>query len=175
MRKVCSLVILTGAFGSAVLAQNGGSASVSAEMKQAYATVKNNILKSAEKVPDADYSFKPTPEIRSFAEVLAHVADSQARTCSAISGEHAQANAAGKTSKADIIAALQAAFAVCDKAYDSLTDSNASEAITTPRGQRTKIGALAGNLSHDSEQYGIMSVYMRLKNIVPPSSDRSGR
>ncbi|MBV9443098.1 MAG: hypothetical protein JO217_10415, partial [Acidobacteriaceae bacterium] len=87
----------------------------------------------------------------------------------------AQANASGKTSKADIVAALQAAFAVCDKAYDSLTDSNASEAITTPRGQRTKIGALAGNLSHDSEQYGIMSVYMRLKNIVPPSSDRSGR
>ena len=68
------------------------------------------------------------------------------------------------------MAALNEAFAECDKAYESLTDANASEVIKTPRGQRTRLGALIGNTTHDSEQYGIMSVYMRLKGIVPPSS-----
>ncbi len=175
MRRLFSLVVLTSAIGTLANAQSSSSASVAAEMKQAYNAVKTNILKSAEKVPDADYGFKPTPEIRSFGEVLAHVADSQMRSCSAVTGEHAQANATGKTSKADLTAALQVSFTACDKAYDALTDANATEAITTPRGQRTRLGALAGNLSHDSEQYGILAVYMRLKGIVPPSSDRSGK
>src|SRR5205823_14166308 len=72
--------------------------------------------------------------------------------------------------KTQIMAALNEAFAECDKAYESLTDANASEVIKTPRGQRTRLGALIGNTTHDSEQYGIVSVYMRLKGIVPPSS-----
>jgi uncharacterized damage-inducible protein DinB len=146
--------------------------SVSAEIKQAYSRVKDNILKSAEKIPDDAYSFKPTPELRTLAAVVNHVSDSQMRTCSAMLGEQKDANAAAKTSNADIVAALQASFTECDKAFESLTDSNASEVFKTPRGQRTKLGALTGNIAHDNEQYGILSVYMRLKNIVPPSSER---
>jgi DinB superfamily len=146
--------------------------SVSAEIKQAYSRVKDNILKSADKVPDDAYSFKPTPELRTFAAVVNHVADSQMRTCAAVIGDQKEASTAARTSKADVVAALQASFTECDKAFDSLTDSNASETFKTPRGQRTRIGALTGNIAHDNEQYGILSVYMRLKNIVPPSSER---
>jgi uncharacterized damage-inducible protein DinB len=157
---------------SAGFASAQAAPSVSAEIKQAYSRVKDNILKSAEKIPDDAYSFKPTPELRTFAAVVNHVSDSQMRTCSAVLGGQKDANAAAKTSKADVVAALQASFAQCDKAFDSLTDSNASETFKTPRGQRTRIGALTGNIAHDNEQYGILSVYMRLKNIVPPSSER---
>lgn len=169
---VLSLAAL--ACASALQAQT--SPTFANDVKQAYNSVKNNILKSAEKVPEDSYGFKPTADIRSFAEVLDHVADAQMRTCSAVAGDQKSANAAGKTSKAEIIAALNDAFAECDKAYDSLTDANASEVIKTGRGQRSRLGALAGNVAHDSEQYGIMSVYMRLKGIIPPSSERpSGR
>jgi DinB superfamily len=169
------VVIMTVAgLGCAVAGWAQAPASMSAELTQAYTAVKNNIMKTAEKMPEADYSFKPTPDIRAFAEVLDHVADSQMRTCAAINGDQKTAGAAGKMSKADVTAALNDAFAECDKAYGSLSDANAGETIKTPRGQRSKLGALAGNLAHDSEQYGILAMYLRLKGIVPPSSDRSG-
>lgn len=148
---------------------------LSTEAKQAYTSVKNNILKSADKVPEEDYSFKPTPDIRSFAEVLDHVADSQMRGCSAALGEQKSADAAGKTSKADVTAALKSSFDECDKAYDSLTDAAATEMVKSFRGERPKLGALMGNVAHDNEQYGIMTVYMRLKGIVPASSERPAR
>ena len=152
--------------GSAALwAQGGGS--ISADTKQTYNGVKRNIMTAANKMPDDGYSFKPTPEVRSFAQVVDHISDAQMHTCSAVLGEQKTADAASKTSKADVLAALKAAFEECDKAYDALTDTNAMETIKTPRGQRTRLGTLVGNISHDSEQFGIMTVYDRLKGIVP--------
>lgn len=172
MNRFSVLIAISG-FACALQAQTG--ASLSAEATQAYTAVKNNILKSAEKVPEEDYAFKPTPQIRSFAEVLDHIADSQMHTCAAVAGDQKTASAAGKTGKAEIISALNDAFAECDKAYGSLTDANASELIKTGRGQSSKLGALARNTAHDNEQYGIMTVYMRLKDIVPASSERPAR
>lgn len=148
---------------------------LSTDMKQAYTSVKNNILKSAEKMPDENYGFKPTPEIRSFAEVLDHIAESQMHGCSAALGEQKSAGATGKTSKADVTAALKASFDECDKAYDSLTDATATEMVKTFRGERPKLTALEGNLAHDNEQYGIMTVYLRLKGVIPSSSEPRGK
>jgi uncharacterized damage-inducible protein DinB len=145
---------------------------LSAEVQAAYSSVKNNILKSADKMPAENYSFKPTPEVRSFAEVLDHIADSQMRACSAVLGEAKTPNASGKTAKAEVVAALQESFAECDKAYDSLTDANASEMIKMGPRQRTRLGALVGNMSHDNEQYGILTVHLRLKGLVPAASER---
>ena len=169
-RLSTSIVIAACLYVSALHAQT--PTNLTAEAKQAYNAVKNNILRSAEKMPEENYAFKPTPDIRSFAEVLDHVAESQMRACGAVTGDQKTASASGKAAKAEITTALKDAFTECDKAYDSLTDANASEVIKTPRGQRTRIGALLGNTMHDNEQYGIMSVYMRLKGIVPPSSAR---
>jgi uncharacterized damage-inducible protein DinB len=156
----------------AIQAQN--LSAVITEVKQSYENVKNNLLKSAEKVPDADYSFKPTPEIRSFGEVMEHVVAAQRHTCAAILGEQSASHST-PTTKAEIVSALKETFAECDKAYGSLTDANATETVSTGRGQRTRMGALIVNMTHDVEQYSILSVYMRLKGIVPPSSEHSGR
>lgn len=158
----------------AMQAQNSNP--LSSEAKQAYTAVKNNLLRSAEKAPEDVYSFKPTPDIRSFAEVLDHVADAQMRACSAALGEQKSANAMGKSSKADVTAVLKASFEECDKAYDALTDATATEMVKSFRGERPKLAALMGNVAHDNEQYGILTVYMRLKGIIPPSSEpRGGR
>src|SRR5579872_321495 len=144
----------------------------STDAKQAYTSAKNNILKAAEKMPEEDYSFKPTPDVRTFGALIAHIADSQMRTCSAFNGEAKKADASSKTSKADIVAALKESFDECDKAYDSLTDATASEMVKSRRGERSKLGVLNGNTIHDSEEYGYLAVYLRLKGIVPPSSER---
>lgn len=144
---------------------------MSSELKQMYTGVKNNLIKMAEKMPEENYGFKATPDVRTFGQLIGHVADSQARTCSMLNGEAKQVNAGAKTAKADLVAALKESFAMCDKAIDGLTDAKAAELVTMGQRQRTRYGALAGTVSHSNEEYGYMSVYMRLKGIVPPSSE----
>ena len=162
-------MLVTTLTAAALQAQTAGP--MSTELKQMYTGLKTNLTKMAEKMPEENYSFKPTPEIRSFGQLIGHIADSQARTCSSVNGEAKNLGASSKTSKADLVAALKESFAICDTAYDALTDATAGEMVKTARGQRSKLGALAGNVSHSNEEYGYTSVYMRLKGIVPPSSE----
>jgi uncharacterized damage-inducible protein DinB len=144
---------------------------LSTELKQMYTGVKNNLTKMADKMPEEHYSFKATPEIRTFGQLVGHVADSQARTCSAATGEQKAVNAGSKTTKADLVEALKESFTICDAVFDSLTDAKATEMIKTARGERSRLGALAGMVSHSNEEYGYMAVYLRLKGVVPPSSE----
>jgi uncharacterized damage-inducible protein DinB len=145
----------------------------SAFNKQAYGFVKNVLLRSAEKMPEENYSFKPTESVRSFGQVLGHVADAQYLFCSKALGE----NNPGlkieqtKTSKADLIAALKDAFAYCDKAYDSMTDASASQTVKMFNSDLPKPAVLTANNMHSVEHYGNIITYLRLKNIVPPSSE----
>ena len=142
-----------------------------AEVKQSYTTRKNQLLRSAEKMPDDGYSFKPTPEMRSFGQLVAHIADAQTRICAAAKGEQKQADAASKTSKADLTAALKASFDECDSAFDTINDTTANEMIKMGNAQRTKLGALFFATTHDNEEYGYLAVYLRLKGVTPPSSE----
>ena len=168
MNRHAILILAATLTGSA--AASAQTNPISTEVKQAYNGIKNNLIKMAEKMPEEDYGFKPTPDIRAFGALVGHVADSQLRTCSVVKGEPKTGTAGSKTAKADLVAALKESFAECDGAYDSLTDATAVEMIKTARGQRTKLGALVGNTTHSNEEYGYMSVYLRLKGIVPPSS-----
>jgi len=143
---------------------------LSAEVKAGYQTVKNNILKAAEKMPEGDYGSKPTPDIRSFGQLIAHVADAQMGICGIVSGEGKRGNAASKTSKADLVAALKASSDYCDAVYDGMTDEAGMAIVKSPRGNQSKLGMLNFNVAHDNEMYGVIGVYLRLKGIVPPSS-----
>jgi len=167
MKLNATLVALC--LASAAHAQSGPSAAN--EAKQAYNRVKTVLTRAAEKIPDADYSFKATPDVRTIGALIGHIADAQGRFCAGITGAQPPASAASKTAKADLVAALQESFSACDKAVDSLTDSNALEAVGSGRMQRTRIGAIYGMLIHSNEEYGYLAVYMRLKGVVPPSSE----
>jgi len=145
-------------------------AGIAAEIKQAYTSVKNNLIGAANAMPEANYDFAPVPEEMTFGKWVAHVADSQTSTCSALNGQAKRGDASTKTSKADIVAALQASFAECDAAFNALTDANALEMVAAGRGQRSRAGTLAGVNVHDNECYGSMAVYMRIKGVVPPST-----
>jgi uncharacterized damage-inducible protein DinB len=150
----------------------GAAAPSTAEaIRQTYNNLKNNIMKAADKMPDDAYDFKPTPEERSFGGWVAHVADAQTGGCSRVLGTPKTLGAASKTTKADLVAALKDSFDTCDAAYAALTDANSSDTVQGFRGPATRLASLAGNVTHDSECYGAMAVYMRLKGIVPPSSE----
>ena len=147
---------------------------VGPEVQRNYNALKGNILKSADKMPEELYSFKPTPDIRVFARILTHVIEAQTASCGIVNGT-AQADMlktpAETAPKAEIVAALKASFDACDKAYASVTDANATELLTAGQGRkRSRIGLLWGNVSHDNEQYAQLATYMRLKNIMPPSA-----
>ena len=138
------------------------------EMKRAYTQYKGFWTKVAASMPEESYGFKPVPEIRSFGEMVAHVADHQTGFCSSVTGPRKTGDAGTRKTKADLVAALATSYAECDKAWDSITDANATEMI----GQRSKLGTLITDVAHSEEEYGYISVYLRLSHIVPPSSDR---
>jgi uncharacterized damage-inducible protein DinB len=156
-------IMLTAAGACALQAQT-------AEIKQSYNGIKNNLLKMAEKMPDDAYAFKASPDIRTFGQLVGHVADSTMGTCSAIDGSPKKLGASSMTSKADLSAALKSAFDECDKAFDALTDATASQTVKMGQREVTKLGGLTRVVIHDNEEYGYMSVYLRLKGVVPPSS-----
>ena len=76
------------------------------------------------------------------------------------------------TVKADLIGAIKAAGAECEKAFGSLTDATATQMVTGPRGTRSRLGMLYGNVIHIEHEYAQMAVHFRLKGLVPPSSER---
>jgi uncharacterized damage-inducible protein DinB len=146
---------------------------LSAHNKTIYGGVKMILLRSAEKMPEENYSFKPTDGVRTFGQVLGHVADSQYAFCSRVLGEKNPAPKIEetKTSKGDLIAALKDAFAYCDKAYDGMTDTSGTQIVKLMGADTPKLGALSVNNVHTVEHYGNLVTYMRMKNIVPPTSD----
>jgi uncharacterized damage-inducible protein DinB len=160
-------VLLLGA-SSAAFAQNP----ISAGQKFLYNMVKTNIVRAAEKMPEENYGFKPTPEIRSFGQLLGHVADAQYMFCAPVMGKASPAPGVekSKTKKAEIVAALKDAFTFCDAAYDGLTDADAATMVKF-FGEQTKVTVLSFNTAHDNEHYGNIVTYMRLKGLVPPSSE----
>ena len=138
-------------------------------------TVRRSIVKSAEKMSSENYDFKPTADVRSFGAIVAHTADAQYAFCSAVLGEKNPAPGVEKKmkSKADLVTAVKAAFDYCDKAYASVTEANAGEKVKFFGSDRTKLSILSFNTMHLFEHYGNLVTYMRLKGVVPPSSEHN--
>jgi len=148
---------------------------LSATNKRFYEGMKTIILASAEKMPEKDYNFKPTEAVRSYGQILGHVADEEYGFCSIVLGEKNPKPGIEKTktSKADLIAALKESFSYCDKVYNGLTDASAGQMVKFHGKDTTKLGVLTANFAHTMLHYGNLVTYMRLKNIVPPTSDQS--
>ena len=151
---------------------------LSAGAKRTYDIIKGYVTRAAEKMPEEHYAFKPTPDVRSFGQLVGHVADANYGFCSAAGGEKPPAGGfespieKSKTSKADLQKALADSFAYCDKAHAGMTDAAGAAAIKFFGGEMAKLSVLEFNTHHDFEHYGNMVTYMRLKNIVPPSSEK---
>jgi uncharacterized damage-inducible protein DinB len=139
-----------------------------------YEAVKRNVSAMVDKMPEEHFTYKPVPEVRSFGESVAHVADAQARNCNLVSGAGSKTlDADKKKTKAELVAVLRESFAICDAAFAALTDSRARETVTMGQSgfQLSKLSLLVSMISHSNEQHGYMAMYLRLKGIVPPSTE----
>jgi hypothetical protein len=147
----------------------------SADILRGYNGLKTNILKAANNMPADAYSYKPEPDVRTFARVVNHISEAQISSCGALNHTAPADRYKVPTETADktaIVAALQASFAECDKAYATLTDSNLLDMVPAGNTSRPRVSIAWGNVSHDNEQYATLALYMRLKGLVPPSSEK---
>jgi len=169
--------------GLAITILSGGIAEarqadpLTAGAKRSYGIIKGYITRAAEKMPEEHYSFKPTPDVRSFGQLVGHVADAQYMICAAAAGEKAPGGEGGeveksKTSKADLQKALADSTAYCDKVFAAMTDAGGAPTVKFFTGEMPKLSILEFNTHHDFEHYGNMVTYMRLKGLVPPSSEK---
>lgn len=169
-----SMLILTTLLAGATV-MHAQTAELVKELKQNYDGMKNTLMKSAEKMSEADYSFKASPPERSYGEMVTHVAEVQMALCGMASGEQKHLTNPKAASKADSQAALKEAFDFCDPVYDGLTDAAATQMVKFFGGrERSRFGVLDFAIMHDNEMYGQMVVYLRLKGLVPPSSEGRG-
>jgi uncharacterized damage-inducible protein DinB len=176
-KKTCFVLVALAAASLTVFAQEPQAAPanpISASEKGFYAIVSGEVIAAAEKMPEENYSFKPTPDVRSFGQLVGHVADAQYGFCSTAIGEPNPMKAIEKTktSKADLVAALKEAIAYCNKAYAGMTDAQGSQTVKMMNYDVARLAVLSVNTAHTDEHYGNMVTYLRLKSIVPPSSER---
>jgi uncharacterized damage-inducible protein DinB len=149
---------------------------LSATLKSMWDGLKLNLVQSADKMPEADYGFQPTKDVMTFGQLLAHVANSSYSYCARGKGEenpNKEDFQKTRTAKADIVKALNDAVAYCDGVYGTMTDAAAMELVKSGQNLVPKARFLITNISHDNEHYGNLVTYMRLKGMVPPSTERA--
>jgi uncharacterized damage-inducible protein DinB len=147
---------------------------ITASEKGLYSFLSNAVVRAAEKMPEENYSFKPTPEVRSFGQLIGHEADANYMFCSLATGETNPSKGIEKTktSKADLVAALKDAVAYCTKSFDGMTDAKGGEMVKLFGSMNiARLTVFSLNTAHTDEHYGNIVTYMRLKGLVPPTSE----
>jgi uncharacterized damage-inducible protein DinB len=177
-RKLAFLLATLSAVPVAALAQATAAAPanpISSSESKMYTMLSGAVIAAAEKMPEESYSFKPAPDVRTFGQLVGHLADSQYFFCSSVAGETKPVSGIekSKTSKTELIAALKEAVAYCSKTYAGMTDAKGGEMMKMMDYDFAKLTVLAANTAHNYEHYGNMATYMRMKGIVPPTSEKS--
>lgn len=146
---------------------------ITASEKGLYGYVSNAVIGAAQKMPEENYSFKPVPEVRSFGQLVGHLADENYFFCSQATGAANPVTGIEKTktSKADLVAALKDAVAYCNTAFEGMTDVNGAQMTKFMNVDVAKMTLLSLNTAHTDEHYGNMVTYLRIKGIVPPTSE----
>jgi uncharacterized damage-inducible protein DinB len=145
---------------------------LSAHQQMTYGVLQKIVLRSAELMPEERYGFKPAEPVRSYGEILIHIAESQYFFCSAARPALNPRPEQSKKTKAEIIAALREAFRYCDSTYAQIDDASGTDMVKLMRMDTPKLGVLTVNQMHLMEHYGNLVTYMRMNDIVPPTSDQ---
>jgi uncharacterized damage-inducible protein DinB len=156
----------------------GKTYTLSGESLRGYQNVQSNLADAAEKMPEQHYGFKPTPDVKSFGQHVAHIALSQYGLCSRLKGEpNPKKDEKEETtrSKADTVALLKGSSGYCEPLVTGLTEASLSEMIPMGEDKVAKGLIPMALISHADEVYGTMAVYLRLKGIVPPSTEKANQ
>jgi uncharacterized damage-inducible protein DinB len=189
MRRLILALVVLGCGARPAVAQTtdaGFWAELSPSMakvaKTMHASIRRNLAEAAEAMPAADYGFKPTPEVRTFAQLVGHVVFANYLMCSQAVGEKqpAAVNYEQMTDKAQLVKALSESLSYCDRIYEATTDANFNQPATVgglgpniPQAPTIRGAVLMFNVTHNNEHYGNIIVYLRLKGITPPSTARA--
>src|SRR5262245_4231405 len=163
-----SIVVVSLSLMAAPLAAQAGAVS---GLGTVYNVAKGYVTKAAEQMDEANYSFKATPEVRSFGQIVGHIANANFMFCSTALGEKSPATMdyeKAATTKAALVQGIKDSFTYCDKAY-AISDAKGVESVDLFGMKTNRIGVLSFNSAHDMEHYGNLVTYFRLKGIVPPS------
>jgi uncharacterized damage-inducible protein DinB len=184
MEKTIISVLFSFLLAIPLAAQTGPQAppkDLSAWLRNSYTTNRKFIARTAEKMPEESYGMRPgaQPEVRTFGQLIGHLANFNYRWCSDAKGEKnpmEETDFEKLAAKADLVKALNSALTYCDTAYAMLTDANSMDLVQGTRDDGTKvpvlrISRLISNFAHNNEHYGNLVTYMRIKSIVPPSSE----
>ena len=156
------------------------SPSLASSTKAMHAMIRRNLAEAAENMPANEYAFRPTPQVRTFGQIIGHVVDANFFFCSQVAGEKSPATTDYEqiTDKAALVKALNDSLVYCDRVYAATTDANFIQPVQIANvmgtgSTKTVRGAmLMYNITHNNEHYGNLAVYMRLKGHVPPSTSR---
>jgi uncharacterized damage-inducible protein DinB len=160
------------------------SVDIAGFLKQQHQGIRRNLAASAERMPEADFHFKPqgtAPEVRTFGQIVAHLVNANYGFCSSAKGEKSPAppldDEKEMKPKAELVKALGDALAYCDPVYDSQTTATVNEMIKRAGPNNTTVERARGNslifnVVHNNEHYGNLVTYLRATGLVPPSSDR---
>jgi uncharacterized damage-inducible protein DinB len=171
-------LFLAASTSSAQAPAGGQTISLAQGLQRSYNGIKANLNEAATKMVDAEYSYRPSPDIRTYGGQLAHVAFWNYVFCSAAKSEenpNKEELEKTKAMKADVAKVLADSFAYCDPVFASLTDENALQLVKQGQNEVARGSVLANVISHGNEEYGIITVYLRTKNLVPPSTERAQR
>jgi len=169
----CTTMMILSATLAAAQTPAAADTGYTGTLRASWNSVKRFVVSSAEKMPDANYGFKPTPEVRSFGELIGHLANEHYLLCSPLKGEKnpmADVDFEKKTAKADLVKAITDSIAYCDAAYATVKDEPKTVATFSETRKDTPFRVMLLNVTHDSEHYGNMITYLRMKGLVPPSS-----
>ncbi|HEV8599264.1 MAG TPA: DinB family protein [Gemmatimonadales bacterium] len=143
-------------------------------MRELWKSVTDYITTAAAEAPEAQYGYRPVATVRSFGQLIAHIAGAQYLMCAAALGDPAREEdeiERTKTSKAELVAALRASTEYCGKAY-AQSDADAARPAQLFGQERTRLYALGLNATHNGEHYGNIVTYLRMQGSIPPSSRR---
>lgn len=130
--------------------------------------MQDKITKSAEMMPESKYSYRPTKDVRSFGEILNHVADISYILCSNVKHEvPPDTTSTVKGSKAEIIVYLKESFKYCDAAYSGFADSHLNDPADFWGYKTNKMFILTQLANHDALHYGNLVTYLRINGLVP--------
>jgi hypothetical protein len=175
IRTATAILAVLMAAGGTLQAQGGNP--LSDNMRSSWMNIRDLLTRMADKMPAEEYRFKPTPEMQDFGQRMGHAVNFAMRGCAQAMGSQSAVKLSQMPTKPEVLEALKQATAECDKTFAGLTDADLATMVAAGRGgQRPKMALLQGTvLEHSQEMYGYLAVYLRLKGIVPPSSDRNER
>ena len=172
---VVALAAIPGVAGAQTAPPAGQTITLSGNLLRGNTNIQRDLLEAAEKMPEADYQFKPTAETRPFGQLVAHVALSQFGGCAALKGESSPRKDEKEETtrtKAQYVALLRESAAYCEPVFATITEDNVLGLVPVRNNQVARGLFLAGANAHGNEMYGTMAVYLRLKGLVPPTTER---